>query len=74
MLQRRGSKALGQRHRIHGPGTGATDAGKGETAVFEQGIEHAPGKSPMRATALKCQIQALRRGCRGIWVMGYGWQ
>ena len=33
-----------QRHGIHGPGTGAADTFSVQPAIFQQGIEHAPGQ------------------------------
>jgi uncharacterized protein involved in exopolysaccharide biosynthesis len=61
-LRSRLREAMGQRHGIHGTGTGAADAGKAKAPVLQQRVQHAPGEGPVRAPALQRQIQTLWGG------------
>ena len=54
-------QAVRQRHRVHGTGAGAAQAVEPEAAVFQQGVEHAPGEGAVRAAALQGQVQGALR-------------
>ena len=57
-------QTIGQHDRVDRPCRGAGDALDDEPLVAQYLLEHTPGESAMRATALQCEIDALclRRG------------
>ena len=55
----RDGPAGGESHGVHGSRAGATDGGKLHGAIFQQGVEHAPGECTMRAAALQCEVEEL---------------
>ena len=48
-----GGVAVSQHHGIHGAGAGAADCLDADSFVFQQPVEHPPGKRAVRAAALE---------------------